>query len=177
MDLYIVKPGRMLRKGNTLCFRHEDDPEGQPRYLPVENTGAVHFLGKVETNTDCINLLAQHHIAAHFYGWNGNHLSTLLPHAEHVSGDVVIAQVAAYRCRERRRHIGAKIIEATLLNILSNLKPHAGPKSQEATGLIRNNLEIVRSEPSIEELMGLEGRSRKAYYTAWEELLGEHFNR
>jgi len=176
MELYVTKAGRLQRKRNTLHLIPSSEKE-PARFFPIENTDAVHLLGKTDINSDCIDLLSEHHVPAHFYGWHGNHLGTFLPHGHQVSGETVIAQVRATEQPSSRKRIASRLIGATLTNMLNVLCEHNGPKIQEAKALITKNLEVVREEPPIQEIMGLEGRSRKAYYNAWEELLGEKFHR
>ena len=136
MNLYLTKSGRLRRHDNTLRFEktalppEETPPEQEEEALdekpaeavhifPVESVDAVYVFGEITLNSKLINFLNSRKIPIHFFNWFGHHTGTLFPHAEQLSGDLVIRQGEAYRTPEERLAICRALLEATFHNIRS----------------------------------------------------------
>ena len=138
MNLYLTRSGRLRRRDNTLRFERvnlpeTEDPEVEAeeldeekadavQALPVESIDAVYVFGELSVNTKLINFLNCKKVPVHFFNWYGHHTGTLLPHAEQLSGDLVIRQGEAYRNPEERLTICRNLLEAVFHNILSVLQ-------------------------------------------------------
>ncbi len=120
MNLYLTHSGRLRRRDNTLRFEsvtlppEETPPEVERETLddadadavhalPVESIDAVYIFGEITINSKLVNFLNQKKIPVHFFNWYGHHTGTILPHAEQLSGDLVIRQGEAYRNPEERQ--------------------------------------------------------------------------
>ena len=88
----------------------------------MESIDAVYVFGELSVNTKLINFLNCKKVPVHFFNWYGHHTGTLLPHAEQLSGDLVIRQGEAYRNPEERLTICRNLLEAVFHNILSVLQ-------------------------------------------------------
>ena len=143
--------------------------------LPVESIDAVYVFGEITLNSKLVNFLSSRKIPVHFFNWFGNHTGTLLPHAEQLSGDLVIRQGEAYRNQEERLQICRALLEATFHNIRSVLLYHDRRRGglAEAVETVEQLAERLRECSTPEELMGVEGNVRRIYYQAWSVWLGD----
>ena len=191
MNLYLTKSGRLRRHDNTLCFEkialppketppeQEDEtldekPAEAVHFLPVESVDAVYVFGEITLNSKLINFLNSRKIPIHFFNWYGHHTGTLFPHAEQLSGDLVIRQGEAYRTPEERLAICRALLEATFHNIRSVVLYYQRRKGglEEAAETISRFSEELSNRTTPEALMGLEGNVRRIYYQAWTVWLG-----
>lgn len=191
MNLYLTKSGRLRRHDNTLRFEktalppEETPPEQEEEALdekpaeavhifPVESVDAVYVFGEITLNSKLINFLNSRKIPIHFFNWFGHHTGTLFPHAEQLSGDLVIRQGEAYRNPEERLAICRALLEATFHNIRSIVLYYQRRKGglEEAAETIHRFSEELSNRTTPEELMGLEGNVRRIYYQAWPVWLG-----
>lgn len=198
MNLYLSKSGRLRRKDNTLMFEMVELPDSidyevecdeietlppeKKVALPIENIDAVYVFNEITLNSKLVNFLAQKKVPVHFFNYYGHHSSTLLPHAEQLSGDLVIKQAEAYKDTEKRLAICRAILDATFHNILSVLqyyhRRHNDMDKEIAD--IRNLMQSLPSADNTNFMMALEGNVRKIYYSCWWEWLGksaENFKR
>ena len=191
MNLYLTKSGRLRRNDNTLRFEavslppEDDSPELENdilddktadavHTLPVESVDAVYVFGEITLNSKLINFLNSRKIPVHFFNWFGHHTGTLLPHAEQLSGDLVIRQAEAFRNPDERIRICRALLEAAFHNIRSIVLYHQRRKGglEDTAEAIRNLSERIEAQTTPEELMGLEGNVRRLYYQAWPVWLG-----
>ncbi len=198
MNLYLTRSGRLRRCDNSLRFERVDLPETEnpeeesdeledskadlSQSLPVESIDAVYIFGELSLNTKLINFLNTKRIPVHFFNWYGHHTGTLLPHAEQLSGDLVIRQGEAYRRTEERLTICRNLLGAVFHNILSVLQYYQRRKGglEETVAAVRELEGKLPEQDTPEGLMGLEGNVRKLYYEAWPIWLGNsarHFKR
>jgi len=152
----------------------DEMPADQKLALPVESVDAIYVFGEVNLNSRLLNFLAQKRIPVHFFNYYGNHTGTFLPHAEQLSGDLVLRQSAVFTDPARRMHICRRLLAATIHNLHAVVGYYARkkPELEEAAA------EISRYEPQLEsattpdELMGIEGTVRRLYYRCWPLWLG-----
>lgn len=192
MNLYLTRSGRLRRRDNTLRFESvslppdEEGPEVEHTVLdeqdsdsvnslPVESVDAVYVFGEITLNSKLINFLNSKKIPVHFFNWYGHHTGTILPHAEQLSGDLVIRQGEAYRNSGDRLTICRALLNATFHNILSVLQYYQRRKGglEEALQGIRVLQARIDEQSTAEALMGLEGNVRKLYYQSWSIWLGK----
>lgn len=199
MNLYLNRSGRLRRHDNTLSFETvslppnelgpdiespelEEAPRDNQFSLPVETVDAVYVFGEISINSKLMNFLAQKEIPVHFFNYYGNHSGSFLPHAQQLSGDLVIRQADAFSQTETRLHICKQIISASIHNLLSVVNYYARRKSGLKTfsDQIASAAASLDSARSTDEVMGVEGSVRKLYYQAWPLWLGSpasHFKR
>ena len=189
MNLYLTRSGRLRRHDNTLQFESfpaivQEDPAknedftsdeleqeiGQVKNaLPVENIDAVYVFSEISFNSKLMNFLAQNRIPLHFFNYYGHHSGTFLPHAEQLSGCLVIRQAEAFQDPEKRLYISKAVLAAAVHNIRSVMQYYARkirdvlPMVQEVAALEKQLLDSQNQD----SLMGFEGSVRKKYYQAW----------
>ncbi len=193
---YLFSNGRLRRRQNTLRLeRHDDErspgadaaddgaPSGEPTGdkvpFPVESVESIYCFGEIDVNSKLVTFLAQNSIPLFFFDYYGNYTASLYPRDYLLSGRLKVAQVQHYLWSKKRLFLAQAFVAAALYNILRVLKyyaPRLGGKAaaqMEATAAqIEAEAEGIEAVNDIPELMGIEGRSRDAYYQAWPAILG-----
>lgn len=194
MNLFLTKPGRLRRKDNTIQFDiisvpdeadarkiDESDPLEEDgavlakHALPIEAVDAIYLFNETTLNTRAIAFLAQKGVPVHVFNYYGHHVSTILPHADQLSGDLVIQQSLAHEDMPRRVGIARSFLDAAMHNILHVMQYYARRKGclNEAVGQVRTFQANLSEQKTVDQLMGLEGQARRAYYDCWNGWLGE----
>lgn len=174
---YLFNPGRMSRKDNTLKFVpvDEDGHEGQPKYLPVEGVKNLFCFGALDANSALYNFLGKQGIAIHFFDYYEHYTGSFMPKGYLLSGKVVVNQVVHYRESKKRMVIAKRLIEGAAFNMLKNLK-YYNRRDRDLNGQIKQienlSLQIGQTE-AIDELMGIEGNIRMAYYSAFGQIIND----
>lgn len=194
---YLFSNGRLRRKQNTLFLERreavrtpDDDPNdtgmpsgestGDKVPFPVEQVESVYVFGEVDINTKLITFLAQNQIPVHFFDYYGHYTATLYPRDFLHSGRLKVQQVVHYLDPARRLTLARTLVESASYNILRVVRYYTNRiGSGDTNGLLDVCAEIERERSSlaaaagIPELMGIEGRVRIAYYSAWPHILGD----
>lgn len=201
MNLYLTKSGRLRRKDNTLSFELVSFPEAteecldaidcggaqdeqleelpaSTKYaLPIESINAVYIFGEVSFNARLMNFLAQRHVPVHLFNYFGHHTGTFLPHAEQLSGNLVIKQSLIFESLDKRLYICRQLLSSVIHNIHSVVAYYErrikSPALTELSNEIPKYEKCLYDARSPEELMGIEGRVRRLYYQCWHFWLGE----
>jgi CRISPR-associated protein Cas1 len=174
---YLFNPGRMSRKDNTLKFVpvDEDGLEGQPKYLPVEGVKNLFCFGALDANSALYNFLGKQGITIHFFDYYEHYTGSFMPKDYLLSGKVVVNQVVHYRESKKRMVIARRLIEGAAFNMLKNLK-YYNRRDRDLNGQIKQienlSLQIGQTE-AIDELMGIEGNIRMAYYSAFGQIIND----
>jgi CRISPR-associated protein Cas1 len=172
---YLFNPGRMSRKDNTLCFQpvDKDGNDLPPRYLPVEATGELYVFGVLEANSALYNFLGKNDISVHFFDYYENYSGSFMPKDYLLSGKMLIAQVKANTSMERRLVIARKFVEGAAFNMAKNLKyyQNRGKETEPLITQMEQYVERIPDMKAINELMGIEGNIRMAYYDAFNLIL------
>ena len=114
---YLLNPGRLSRKDNTLKFIPVDEEgnEQQPRYLPVENIQDMYVFGSLDANSALYNFLGKNDIAVHFFDYYENYSGSFMPRDSLLSGRMLLAQTEYHTEKTKRIIIARKFIEELLL--------------------------------------------------------------
>ena len=180
---YVFSDTVIKRKQNTLFFetvQNEDDeitefskeeyflnenlnlPAGDKKYIPVENIDSIFAVGSVRFNSRFLYFLSQYHIPLHVISYRGNYAGSFFPAEKSVSGSLLLQQAAYCSNFEKRLPIAQHFIDASIHNILANLKYHSKRGrnlNEHIQSIYELKSEIFNSE-SIHELMGIEGFCR-----------------
>lgn len=165
-NYYIASDGRIRRKDNTIFF----ESNNMKKYLPLTDIEALYLLGEIDINSKALNFLAQNNITVHLFNYYGFYTGSFYPREYLPSGFCTVNQVKKYLDHNERLNIAAKIIEAASFNILKNLRYYNSRRNNRLDATIKKieqERENIRNIASIDELMGIEGRIRDAYYEAF----------
>ncbi|SMP09418.1 CRISP-associated protein Cas1 [Laceyella tengchongensis] len=120
--------------------------------------------------------MSQHDIFVHMYNYYGYYSGSYVPRNKQVSGYVDVQQAAHYLDDDKRIYLARRFIDGAVHHILRNLR-----RKKENTALaIQKILEekrMLARVHQITELMGIEGRIRKIYYSAFNDLCKNPFFR
>lgn len=165
---YLFKNGRLRRHQNTLLIEGEEK-----RSIPVEDVSELYLFGELDLNTKLVNFLGQKGIPAHIFNYYGYYTGTFYPRESNVSGHLLVRQVEHYLDPGKRLAIASRLVEAALFNLRRNLLyyQHRGRELGGYIAAIEDEAAKIAKAGSVEELMGIEGRARDAYYAAFNLIL------
>ncbi|GGW51526.1 type I-B CRISPR-associated endonuclease Cas1b [Arenibacter certesii] len=174
---YLFNAGRLSRKDNTLKFVsvNEDGVDGKPKYLPVEGVKNLYCFGSLDTNSALYNFLGKNQIGVHFFDFYEHYTGSFMPKDYLLSGKVIVNQVEHYSSQKKRMIIARQFIEGASFNMLKNLKYY----SKRDKDLSKQILQIEQLSKSItdiqaiDELMGIEGNIRSAYYSGFSTIIND----
>lgn len=172
---YLFNPGRMSRRDNTLKFEPqstEEKPALKPRYLPVEGVSALYIFGSLDTNSALYNFLGRNHIPVHFFDYYEHYTGSFAPKEHLLAGQLLIAQADGYRNATQRLGIAKAFVEASMFNILKNLR-YYGNRGRELSDIIKQVEQLKAELPNaknVGQLMGLEGNARQTYYQSFDSI-------
>lgn len=178
---YLFNPGHLERKDNTLRFTPVEENEnglmheGQPRYLPVETISDLYVFGSLTANSALYNFLGQSDIAVHFFDFYENYTGSFMPKDFLLSGRMILAQTTYYQDKKKRIIIARKFIEGAAYNMVKNLKYYnnRGKDMEPIIKMIEDYASKIPNALAVDELMGLEGNIRMAYYDAFNLILND----
>jgi len=178
---YLFNPGQLERKDNTLKFTPLQDVEngvereGQARYLPVETISDLYVFGSLTAKSSLYNFLGQNDIAVHFFDYYENYTGSFMPKDFLLSGRMILAQTSYYQDKKKRLVIARKFIEGAAFNMVKNLKYYnsRGRDMEPIIKKIEDYVLRIQKTLAVDELMGLEGNIRMAYYDAFNLILND----
>ncbi len=172
-NYYITTSGRIKRKDNTVLFETDNDS----KFIPINDIEAIYCLGEVDFNSKAINYLAQNNITLHLFNYYGYYAGSFYPREYLPSGFLLVKQVEKYINSNERLKIAKEFVETATFNILRNVKYHSNRKEnlEEVIEKIEEERAKIAGACGIDELMGIEGRIRDTYYSAFPIITGERF--
>lgn len=172
-DYFIFKSGRMVRKDNTVYFIGKDEKK---KSLPIHQIDNLYVFGKVDFNTDYLNLLSRHGVRMHNFNYYGFYNGTFSPRSKHVSGFTVVHQSSCYLDKNKRVYLAKQFISSSIFHMLRNLRNYR-KYNEVHTSIehIQKNISLLESSTTVQEVMGVEGMSRQHYYSAFNYFLPNEF--
>jgi CRISPR-associated protein Cas1 len=179
---YLFNPGILQRKDNTLKFTPvEEDKngcaikEGQIRYIPVEAVSDFYVFGSLQANSALYNFLGKNDIAVHFFDYYENYTGSFMPKDFLLSGRMLLAQTSHYQEKKKRLVIAHSFVEGAADNMIKNLKYYdrRGKDCEPIIELIKKYTDAISGTNAVDELMGIEGNIRQAYYEAFNLILND----
>ncbi|NJL77408.1 MAG: type I-B CRISPR-associated endonuclease Cas1 [Saprospiraceae bacterium] len=174
---YLFNPGRMARKDNTLVFTAVDEQgqEAKPKYLPIEDVEALYIFGSIDANSALFNFLGKARVPVHFFDFYEHYTGSFEPKEYLLAGKMQVEQTRTYLSKARRLYVAQQFVDGASYNMLRNLKYYEARKGNLAT-MVDKIAQFRLSIPStkaIDELMGVEGNCRQAYYEAFEHIISD----
>ena len=174
---YLFNPGRLSRKDNTLCFTPVDDQgnEGQPRHIPVEGVDNLYCFGSLDANSAMYNFLGKNHVSVHFFDYYEHYTGSFMAKDYLLAGKMQVEQTRHYLSNKKRLKIAQTLVEGAAFNMSKNLKYYQsrGKDVSESLTRIENYTLLIKNSTQIDELMGIEGNIRQAYYTAFGVIIND----
>jgi CRISP-associated protein Cas1 len=162
-NLYLNSNGTLSRRDYSLSF----ETDSRNIAYPIETTEAIYLFGETSLNTKLLNFCGQRSIPIHVFNHYGSHTGTFLPHAQQISGTLVIKQVKAFQSKEKRLTICRSLISTAGFNMACNLRRNARGSTEASQ--IQKFVQKLETATSPEEIMGIEGAIRTIYYDRWQD--------
>ena len=174
---YLFNPGRLSRKDNTLCFTPVDEHgnEGQPRHLPIETVDNIYCFGSLDANSAMYNFMGKNHVAVHFFDYYEHYTGSFMPKEYLLAGKMQVEQTKHYISDKKRLIIAQTLINGAAFNMSRNLKYYQGRGKDvsESLNRIENYSASIEGTKRVDELMGIEGNIRQAYYGAFGTIIND----
>ncbi len=174
---YLFNPGRLSRKDNTLCFTPVDEQgiEGQSRYLPINTVDNLYCFGSLDANSAMYNFLGKYHVAVHFFDYYEHYTGSFMPKDYLLAGKMQVEQTKHYISDKKRLPIARTFVEGAAFNMGKNLKYYQGRGRDVAESLrrVEEYTPLIANASRIDELMGIEGNIRQAYYGAFGSIISD----
>ncbi|MCO6497958.1 MAG: type I-B CRISPR-associated endonuclease Cas1 [Chitinophagaceae bacterium] len=174
---YLFNPGRLGRKDNTLKFIpvSGEGVDGPPKYIPVEGVSDLYCFGSLDANSALFNFLGKQQIAVHFFDFYEHYTGSFMPKEYLLAGKMQVSQTKHFLSKDKRLIIAKKIIDGASFNIQKNLKYYSsrGRDLQGVIDSIEQYREGIQGASAIDELMGIEGNIRRAYYDAFDIIIND----
>lgn len=170
-SVYLFNSGELHKENDSLVLI---DKSSNKTYIPIEQINLIVCFKEVTINSKTLFLLNKHKIAIHFLNFYGNLVARYIP-KDYVDAKAIIEQVNAYTNDERRTIIVRTIIVSSLKNCIALLKFYSKKGITLADKIKDIKLIIKQSNhKSINELLLLEARAKKIYYSCFDLLLEEY---
>ncbi|WP_447639987.1 MULTISPECIES: type I-B CRISPR-associated endonuclease Cas1b [Chitinophagaceae] len=174
---YLFNAGRMSRKDNTLKFTPVDENgnESTPKYIPVESVDNLYCFGALDANSALYNFLGKESISVHFFDYYEHYTGSFMPKDYLLSGKVLIAQTEHYTKSSKRILLAQKFIEGAAFNMIKNLRYYNNRDKDTSAQIekIESLSQQIAQTTKAEELMGIEGNIRMAYYEAFDLIIND----
>ncbi len=154
---------------------HLKEQKIERKYIPIESIDSIYCFGEHRFNTKFFNFLSQNQIPLHLFNFYGYYSGTFYPRETLVSGKLLIAQVQHFLDESKRLILAKEFIRGSIANMQKNLQ-YYNNKDKDLTYFIdylNNSLKKINEVNSIEELMGVEGTTRKTYYESWHLIINQ----
>lgn len=167
---YIFSNGQIKRKDNSLQLCRED---GENKDIPIERVKDLYIFSEMTFNTKLLDFLSQHGVMVHFFNYYEFYTGSFCPREKYVSGALLVKQVEHYTDLEKRLVIAREFVLGAYDNIYRNLRYYnaRGKNVSETMEEITRLSTHIPYCKDVQELMGIEGNIRKAYYRAWDTLI------
>ena len=190
-DYYIFTSGRLHRKDNTIRFapfaENCDDPdlllgidtdytkaaEGQKKVFPIQDIASIYIMTEATFNTRFIEFSNKNQIPLHFFNGYGFYTGTFYPKNYLLSGFLLVNQVKHYTSKQKRLFLARQFVRGASQNILKNIQYYNKRKEDfsEQIEFIKNLLGELDEQNEIHDIMNVEGRIRKKYYSMFNNIL------
>jgi CRISPR-associated protein Cas1 len=147
-------------------------PAGDKKYIPIESIDSIFTFGSVRFNSRFLYFLSQNRIPVHVFNFFGGYAGSFLPSERNTCGTILIEQAIHYANYKKRMFVAKLFTTASAANCLANLKYHInrGAHVRDEYQYIEDIIEYFSKAEDVQELFGIEGRIKKAYYSAWKHI-------
>lgn len=164
--IYIFSSGTLKRKDNTLYF---ETAEKEKKFIPVEHVREIYAFGEVDINKRILDFLSQKEIMFSYFNYYGYYMGTFYPREHYNSGYMILRQAEHYMDAEKRIVIARAFVDGAVKNTLKILK-YYNRRNKDCTPFIEE-IEVLEKEietsKDIEQLMAVEGKVKKTYYSSF----------
>jgi len=167
--VYIFSSGALKRKENTLSFVSDEGT----KYIPVEQVREIYAFGEVDINKRVLEFLARKEIMLSYFNYYGYYVGSFYPREHHNSGFMILRQAEAYLDEGKRMHLARQFVSGASKNCLKILK-YYNRREKELEGAIAEIEELnegIDATGGIDQLMSIEGKIKKIYYSCFNVII------
>lgn len=148
------------------------------RVIPIDDVDSLMMFSEINFNARMLRFLTKNNIPAHLFNYYGHYSGSYYPREYLLSGFLLVNQVDHYKSHKKRMRIALQLVRGAASNMLRNLKYYDGRAGDLSKPIekIEELLEKVPLAKDVQELMGIEGNIRQAYYGAFPTILGDKFD-
>lgn len=172
---YIFSSGELRRNNNSLTLYSDN---ALKKDIPIERIRDIYVFGEVTYNKRLFEFLGTYGINVHMFNYYNYYVGSFYPKEQKISGNLLVNQVKYYIDSTQRLEIAKEFIIAASFNILRNLKYYQN--RGKSLDIYIEEIEKLRLKikncNTIEELMGIEGNIRKAYYASWKIMINQEID-
>ncbi len=172
-NFYIMKPGRLYRKDNSLMYEFYEEGDVKRKQIPVTQVDSIYIFGETDINTKAITFLSKNTIMLHYYDFYGNYRGSFYPREFLLSGDLLVKQSSYYLDMDNRVKIAKEFIYGSMYGMKQNLKRYKD-KTSDFINELEKYMELSVNQKDIQSLMGIEGNGRETYYKAFPEIINQN---
>jgi CRISPR-associated protein Cas1 len=176
-DFYILKPGKLRRKHNTLYFIYKENDQIYKKSLPINFINSIFIFNECNFNTKFFNFITRLGIPIHFFNYYGFYSGSFFPKKNNVSGFLLVKQVSFYLDLDKRLYLAKEFVRGAIHNSIKNLLYYQkyGKNLKDPILKMQNLIKKLDECRSIQELMAIEGNCKFIYYQTFEEILGKEY--
>lgn len=165
---YLYKSGTLLRKDRSLILQEKN---GNVIYIPIEQINLIICFNDITLNKRTLAILNIYSVSIFFFNYYGDYIGRYTP-KKYSDGKIIINQVNSY-CSNQRIYIAKKIIQTEIKNSLSLLKYYDKKYNllDHIIKTINNYLIDLEKIETIEDLLLLEAKAKKAYYSSFDIII------
>ncbi len=166
--LYVLRGTSIQRKDNTIRVTISD---GSHKTFPVETLRHLVVPTACRVTTDVLAFLSRAGVRMSLVNYYGEFAGSLEPVEAHESGSVHLAQARILFEMPERMELARHFVDASARNCASNLRYYlyrGRGDLEDSIAKMENEMLKFPKATKPEELMAYEGRTRQAYYSAWE---------
>lgn len=172
-DYFVFSSGRMKRQHNTFYFIDEEDNK---KSLPINQIDNFYLFGKLDMNTDFLQLLNQHDVSLHIFNYYGFYSGSFYPRKKKISGFTTVHQSTHYLDESKRLFLAKQFVRSASYHMTRNLRHYKNKNDvQTFLNLILDYRKQIDEMKNVQEIMGLEGIIRQNYYLAFNQFLDKNF--
>ncbi|SMO85349.1 type I-B CRISPR-associated endonuclease Cas1b [Fodinibius sediminis] len=158
-------------------FKKEFNSENK-RVIPIDDVDSLMVFSEINFNARMLRFLSKKNIPAHLFNYYGHYSGSYYPREYLLSGFLLVNQVDHYKQHKKRIRIALQLVKGAASNMLRNLKYYDGRAGDLSQWIerVEKILDKVPVAKDIQELMGMEGNIRQAYYQAFPTILGDKYD-
>ena len=167
-NFYLFKSGQLKRKDHSVV----PETKEETILIPVEQIDSLFYFGEIAVNKRLLELFNRYKIEIVFFNYYGTNIGRFCP-CQYGIGKLLLEQVHCYEDEKKRLTVSQAIQKASLHNCLAVLEYYHknGVSLEKQIASLKKVISEADDVSTVEEMLLLEARAKKDYYSAFDILL------